>query len=186
VLLALSTDALAYKVSETTFGGLAELIVMGSFLADDEAPAVVARIEPFGGGGGDAARTIETDTGAHLDEGSALRESCRLLVFDADQGNALIVFEDARRADGDLVASFSLADGMPISCGAQSESNQQHWRERYYGKNEEGFFHLLSPQAKENWSHTLWGKKAILSIEVFPLGTGESHCIIVVGVLGGA
>lgn len=121
--LRLSADALAYHIRECGFWPFAELVVVGGFLGNDEASAVVAGVEPFRGGRSDSAGAVEAHAGAHFDERSALRQFCRFLVFDPDEGEPLVVLEDADRTDGNFIAGFGLADGMPISGGQDDQAD---------------------------------------------------------------
>src|SRR5262249_37164325 len=101
------------------FRAFAEFVVVRGFFADDEAPAVVAGVEPFGTGSGASICAVESNAGAHFDEGSALRKISRLFILDADKGCPLIILENTNGTDGDFVASFGLSDGVPFSGSAQ-------------------------------------------------------------------
>ena len=139
----MTTHVPADEIGEVAFGSFAELVVMRGFLADDEASAAVAGIEPFGGGDGGAAGAVEADAGAHLDEGSALRELGGVFVVDADQGHALVILEFVHRADGDSVAGSGLSDGTPVVGGQKDKAEDEHGSQNDGGENEEGFLHAF-------------------------------------------
>src|ERR1035441_4057707 len=94
---------------------------MGGFLADHEASAVVAGVEPFGRRSGSAAGAIETHARTHFDEGSALWKFYRFFEFDANQSDPLIVLADGRApSDGSRLRNASFTDrlaGMPRWAG---------------------------------------------------------------------
>lgn len=113
---------------------------MGGFLADHEASAVVAGVEPFGRRSGSAAGAIETHARTHFDEGSALWKFYRFFEFDANQSDPLIVLEDADGADGHFIAGFSLADGAPVAGREDYQADHEHGCQHDGGKNDEGFF----------------------------------------------
>ena len=136
----MAADALADQGDEPAFGILAELIVVSCFFADDEPSAAVAGIKPFRRRGGGPVGAVEAHAGAHFDERPALRKFCRCLEFNADQGDALIVLENADGTDRYLVASFGLADGAPVSGGEDDQANHQHRRQYDGPNNDEGFF----------------------------------------------
>ena len=117
---------------EAALGALPKLVVVRGFLADHEASASIARLEPDGCGRRGSTAAIEAYPRAHLDERSALREFGRFFVFDAYQGQALVVLEDANGADRDLVSSFSLPDGVPVS-GSQNQTDHKHGRQDHGG-----------------------------------------------------
>jgi hypothetical protein len=132
------TDFLAHEVDEPAFRKIAELVVVGGFLADDEAPAVVAGVEPYRGGGGGAAAAVEAHASAHFDERSTLRKVCRFLIFDADQCQPLIILEDPDGADGDFIAGFGLPDAAPVPSRPDDQADYEH--QRHHGENDKGFF----------------------------------------------
>ena len=136
----MAADAPADQGDEPAFGILAELIVVSCFFADDEPSAAVAGIKPFRRRGGGPVGAVEAHARAHFDERPALRKFCRFLEFNANQGDALIVLENANGADRYLVASFSLADRAPVSGGEDDQADHQHRRQYDGPKNNEGFF----------------------------------------------
>jgi len=136
----LAADALADQGDEPAFGILAELIVVSCFFADDEPSAAVAGIKPFRRRGGGPVGAVEAHAGAHFDERPALGKFCRFLEFNPDQGDALIVLENADGTDRYLVASFAPADGAPVSGGEDDQANHQHRRQYDGPNNDEGFF----------------------------------------------
>ena len=136
----MAADALADQGDEPAFGILAELIVVSCFFADDEPSAAVAGIKPFRRRGGGPVGAVEAHAGAHFDERPALGKFCRLLEFNPDQGDALIVLENADGTDRYLVASFAPADGAPVSGGEDDQANHQHRRQYDGPNNDEGFF----------------------------------------------
>jgi len=135
----LSADALADQVGEAAFGIFAELVVVGSFLADYEASAVVAGVEPFRGRSDSATGAVEAHAGSHLDERSTLGKICGFFVLDADQGKTLIALEHSYRTYGDLVARPGLTDGAPVSCSQDHQADHEHRRQHDGGENEESF-----------------------------------------------
>jgi len=98
-----------------------------------------------------------------------LRQLGRLFVLHFDQGEPLVVLEDANRADGDGIAGLSLANGPPIAGSQGHQAHHDCWREHDGGENEEEFFHCwdfgfpggFRPGQKCN--DTLSSKKTILS-----------------------
>ena len=141
-LFALAAHVLADQVCEATFGTLPKLLVVRGFLADHEASAVVARVEPFCGRGCDSDAAVEAHTCTHFDEGSALRKFCWFFVFDADQCDTLIVLEHAHGTDGHFVAGFGLPDGAPVAGGQNHQADHEHRREHNSGENDKGFSQL--------------------------------------------
>lgn len=140
-LLSLAADVPADEVDEAAFGIFSELVVVIGFLADDEPSAAVAGVKPFRGGRGDAAATVEAHAGPHFDKRSTLRQLRRLFVLDLDQGEPLVVPEDADRTDRNFIAGRGLADGVPVSGGQGHQAHHDHWREHDGGENKEEFFH---------------------------------------------
>ena len=114
ISLALAADVFAHQVDEPALWMLAELVVVGGFLADDEAPTVIAGVEPFCGWGGGATGAVKTHARAHFDERPALRKFCRFFEFNADQRQPLIVLENANGTDRHFIAGFGLPDGAPV------------------------------------------------------------------------
>ena len=94
----LLADVLADQVSEAAFGAFAESVVVRGFLADHEASAVIAGVEPFRAGSGGAIRTVEANAGAHFYKGSALKIGWGF-VLDAHERSPLIVLQDVNGAD---------------------------------------------------------------------------------------
>ncbi len=133
-------DVFTDEGDEVTFGAPSVLVVVGGFLAHHEASAVVARVEPFGRRGGRPAGAVKSHARTHFDEGTALRKFCRFLVLDPDQGESLIVLEDADGTDRDSVASFGLADGPPVSGREYYKADHEHRGQDDGSKNDEGFF----------------------------------------------
>ena len=160
-LFGLAADVLADEGDETAFGTLSKLVVVGCFLAHYEASAVVARVEPYRRRGGGPAGAVKSHTRAHFDEGPPLRKFCRFLVLDPDQGEPLIVLEDADGTDRDFVASFGLADGPPVPGGEDYQADYEHRCQHDGSKNDEGFFQccLVGTDCNE----TLSSKKPFLS-----------------------
>ena len=138
-LLARPANALANQFGKSALRILAELIVMRSLLADDEAPAVVACVEPFRGRGGDAAGAVEAHSRPHLDERSALRKFRGFFVLDANQRHPLIALEHPHRADGNFVAGFGLSDTAPLS-RCQQQTHHKYRRQHDRGEYDESFF----------------------------------------------
>lgn len=136
----MAADILTDHGDEAAFGILAELIVVGGFLADDESSAVIAGVKPYRRGGGGASDAVKSYARAHFDEGSALRQFCRFLVLDPDQGDPLIVLEDTDGTDRDFIASFGLADEPPVSGSEHHQADHEHRCQHDGSKNDEGFF----------------------------------------------
>lgn len=151
-LFTLATDALADQVGKAAFRVLAEFAVVRSFFADDVAAAVIAGVEPHGGRGGDASRAVEVDTGTHLYERSSLRQMGGIFVFDANQGDALVLLENADGADRHGVAGTGLSDRVPFPRGDRGKTEHQHRGQHDGGEDEEGFFQSRATRA---YAHTL-------------------------------
>ncbi len=161
-LLRLAAHALAYHGDETAFRILPELLVAGGFLTDDEPSAVVARVEPFRRRDSGAIGAVEPHPRPHFDERSALRQFWRFLVFDPNQGNALIVLENTDGTDGYCVSGFGLANRPPIPGGEHHQADYYRWRKDHGGEDDQGFLQRLSFRKRE-CNETLSSKKAILS-----------------------
>ena len=141
-LLVLGAHTLADHSDEAAFRVLAELFVMRGFFAHDKAPAVIARIEPLTRRGGGAAGAVEAHARPHFNKGSALWKFCRLLVLHADEGDPLIVLENAHGTYRHFVAGVSLADGPPVSGRENDQADHEHRRQYNGGKNDKGFFQI--------------------------------------------
>jgi len=140
MLLALAADVLADQIGEAAFGVFAEVGVVGGFLADDVVSAAIAGVEPLRGGYSQSTCAIKADAGAHLDEGSALRETGGFFVLDANQGYPLIIPGDMDGAHGDGVARAGLSDGVPLAGGYGSQAKDQNRRQYNGNEDKEGFF----------------------------------------------
>jgi hypothetical protein len=140
MLLALAANAFADHGDETTFRILAELVVMRGFFTDYEASAAVTGIKPLGRRGGGAIAAVKAHPRTHLHEGSTLRQLCRFLIFHADQGEPLIVLENAYGTHRNFIAGFGLADGPPVSGRENDQAHHQNWRQHNRGKNDKSFF----------------------------------------------
>jgi len=152
-LLALAADVFADHVHKPAFGTFAELVVVRCFLADDEASTAVAGVEPFRGGGGDATGAVEADPRTHLDERPTLGKFRRLLVLDANQGDALVALEHANGTDRDFVAGLGLADGTPVSRSYDNKANHEYGRQHDCGKYEEGLFQRRAFHSANSSTH---------------------------------
>jgi len=141
-LLVLTANAFADHGDKAAFGILAELVVMRGLFTDDDAPALVAGIEPLARGGGSAASAVEAHARAHFNKGSALRKFCRLLILHADQCDPLIILQNAHGTYRHFVASVSLADGPPVSGRENDQADHEHGRQHNGGKNDKGFSQL--------------------------------------------
>jgi len=119
------------------------LIVVAGFLADHESSRMVSGIEPFASGRRLSARTSKPHPGPHFHEWPALGERRRLLIFDPDQRQALIVLEDSYRTDRNLITSLGLADSSPVS-GRQNKIHHQNRGKDHGSEDEEGFSQDLS------------------------------------------
>jgi methylated-DNA-[protein]-cysteine S-methyltransferase len=135
----LAADVLTDEADETALGHLAELLVVGGFLADHESSAVIARVEPFACRRCGADGAIKPHPRTHFDERTTLRKFCRFFEFHADQGDPLIVLENADGTHGHFIASFGLADGSPVPGREDHQTDHQHRRQHYGNKNNEGF-----------------------------------------------
>ncbi len=138
--LLLAANVFADEGGEAAFGILAELVVMGGFFADHDASAVVAGVKPFCGWGDGATGAVEAHARAHFDKGPALRKVRGFLVFDAYQGEPLIVLENADGTDRHFIAGFGLADSAPVPGGENRQADNEHRRQDHGGKNDESFF----------------------------------------------
>jgi len=157
----LAADVLADEAHKSSFGSFAELVIVGRFLADYETSTAIARVEPFRRRGGGAVGAVKPHPRPHFNEWSALGKFCRLLEFNADQRDPLIVLENVQRTDGYSIPTFGLTNGSPIPCGKDRHADDQHWGEDDCGKNDEGFFQVCF--CKTGGNETLSSKKAFLS-----------------------
>lgn len=138
----MAANGVAYQVGKIAFGSLAELVIMGSLLADYASSRMVAGVKPFGGRRRLAVGTGETDAGAHLHERAALRKLRRLLVFHPHQSDALIILEHPHRTDRDFVPGFGLTHRSPVSRSTDKTHNQQRDKDGA-SEDEEGFFQTV-------------------------------------------
>jgi hypothetical protein len=159
-LLALAADALADEICKAAFRILAELVVVRGFLADHEASAMIAGVEPFRGGRRHAAGAIEAHPRPHFDERPALRKFCGLFEFHPYQRKPLIILEHSNGTDRHLIAAFGLADAAPVPGGQYPQADDEHDHDN--GDNDKGFFQRrFFP--KRQLQEPLSSKKAILS-----------------------
>ncbi len=140
ISLALAADVFAHHGHEPALWILTELVVVGGFLADDEAPAAIARIKPFRGWGGGATGAVKTHARTHFNERPALRQMCRFFEFNPHQREPLIVLENANGTNRHFIAGFGLPNGAPIPGRKYYQAQQEHGRQYDSAKNDKGFF----------------------------------------------